>query len=38
MVYDWNLIGKFGLGIEDNIRALEEDVFNLNLPPPEVQN
>lgn len=33
MVFDWDLIGSFGLDVEDNIRALEEEVFDLNLPP-----
>ena len=33
MVFDWDLLGNLGLGVEDNIRAMEEEIFNLNLPP-----
>jgi hypothetical protein len=32
-VYDWDILGGLGLDIEDNITALEESIFNINLAP-----
>ena len=33
IVCDWHLVGGFGLEIEDNITALEQQIFAIEIPP-----